>query len=99
MNSLISVFTYVPVKNDVLLIVCHRDLVVSLTIASTFTGKRRGPPICYRPKQPAVDPLPSDGTMTFTVMRQLKESVEVQNQLRLDGKLCEIGRASCRERV
>lgn len=36
------------------------------------------------------DPLPSDGTMKFTVMRQVKETIDTQNQLRLDNHFCDV---------
>lgn len=46
--------------------------------------------MCYKPKQPAVDPLPNDGTMKFTVIRQIKEAVENQNCMRRDNRLCDV---------
>lgn len=62
------------------------------------SGKRKGPPICYRPKQPAREAIPSDGTMKFTVMRQVKESFEQLNLLRMDGNLCDVTLVTCGER-
>ncbi|XP_067952202.1 kelch-like ECH-associated protein 1 [Watersipora subatra] len=61
-------------------------------------GKRKGPPICYRPKQPARETIPSDGTMKFTVMRQVKDSFEKLNLLRQNGQLCDVTLVSGRER-
>lgn len=36
------------------------------------------------------EPLPSDGTMKFVVMRQVKEAITAQNELRQEGSLCDI---------
>lgn len=42
-----------------------------------------------------MEPIPSDGTMKFTVMRQVKESFEQLNILRLQDQLCDVTLITC----